>query len=71
MDEYVQAQLVLAALHIASTVLEKGGTFVAKIFRGKEIPLLYDQLRLFFADVRSFSFSVSSSFSALSSLLIL
>jgi tRNA (cytidine32/guanosine34-2'-O)-methyltransferase len=62
MDEYVQAQLVLAALHIASTVLEKGGTFVAKIFRGKEIALLYDQLRLFFSDVRYLFLSSFSAF---------
>eukprot|EP00887_Chlorella_sp_A99_P000912 scaffold5.g912.t1 len=40
MDEYVQAQLVLAAL-----------TIVAHIFRGKDISLLYSQLKLLFADV--------------------
>lgn len=48
MDEYVQAQLVLAALNIACVLLRPGGTFVAKIFRGREIALLYDQLREFF-----------------------
>ena len=32
-DEYIQAQLLLAALNITTHVLKKGGTFVAKIFR--------------------------------------
>lgn len=51
MDEYVQAQLILAALTIVSHVLRAGGTFVAKIFRGKDIGLLYSQLKLLFPDV--------------------
>ncbi|XP_053908129.1 putative tRNA (cytidine(32)/guanosine(34)-2'-O)-methyltransferase [Cuculus canorus] len=51
LDEYIQAQLLLAALNITTHVLKKGGTFVAKIFRGKEVTLLYAQLRLFFHDV--------------------
>ncbi|XP_077777306.1 tRNA (cytidine(32)/guanosine(34)-2'-O)-methyltransferase isoform X3 [Podarcis muralis] len=50
-DEYIQAQLLLAALNITTHVLKKGGTFVAKIFRGKDITLLYSQLRIFFPDV--------------------
>lgn len=53
MDEYVQAQLVLAALNIATVLLRPGGTFVAKIFRGREIGLLYQQLALFFDSVVS------------------
>lgn len=44
MDEYVQAQLILAALTIVCHVLRPGGTFVAKIFRGKDIGLLYSQV---------------------------
>ena len=32
-DEYIQAQLLLAALNITTHVLRQGGTFVAKIFR--------------------------------------
>ena len=32
-DEYIQAQLLLAALNITTHVLKQGGTFVAKIFR--------------------------------------
>jgi tRNA (cytidine32/guanosine34-2'-O)-methyltransferase len=51
LDEYVQAQLLLAALNITTHVLKTGGTFVAKIFRGKDVTLLFAQLRLFFDDV--------------------
>jgi tRNA (cytidine32/guanosine34-2'-O)-methyltransferase len=48
MDEFVQSQLILAALTLVTHVLRPGGTFVAKIFRGKDIGLLYAQLKLFF-----------------------
>lgn len=51
LDEYVQAQLILAALTIVTHVLRPGGVFVAKIFRGKEIDLLYSQLKIFFPEV--------------------
>jgi len=47
-DEYIQAQLLLAALNITTHVLREGGTFVAKIFRGRDTSLLYSQLRVFF-----------------------
>ena len=50
-DEYVQAQLLLAALNITTHVLNEGGTFVAKIFRGKDVTLLYSQLNVFFDQV--------------------
>ncbi|KAM6985093.1 tRNA (cytidine(32)/guanosine(34)-2'-O)-methyltransferase [Aplochiton taeniatus] len=50
-DEYVQAQLLLAALNITTHVLKPGGTFVAKIFRGKDVTLLYSQLKIFFSSV--------------------
>ncbi len=50
-DEYVQAQLVLAALNVATQMLKPGGTFVAKVFRQKDTDLLYAQLKIFFADV--------------------
>lgn len=48
MDEYIQAQLLLAALNITTHVLKEGGTFVAKIFRGRDITLMYSQLKIFF-----------------------
>ncbi|KAI9914787.1 hypothetical protein PsorP6_008555 [Peronosclerospora sorghi] len=51
LDEYLQAQLVLAGLNISLQILEDGGTFVAKIFRGKEVSLLYAQLLRFFSEV--------------------
>ncbi|KAG4076775.1 hypothetical protein HA402_009121 [Bradysia odoriphaga] len=50
-DEYIQSQLLLAALSITTHVLELGGTFVAKIFRGKDTTLLYSQLKIFFRKV--------------------
>ncbi|KAJ2337661.1 tRNA (uridine-2'-O-)-methyltransferase trm7 [Coemansia sp. RSA 2681] len=51
LDEYIQAQLILAALNITTHVLRAGGTFVAKIFRGKDVTLLYAQLKIFFRTV--------------------
>ena len=50
-DEYVQAQLLLAAMNITTHLLKNGGTFVAKIFRGRDVTLLYSQLRIFFPQV--------------------
>ncbi|XP_012507846.1 PREDICTED: putative tRNA (cytidine(32)/guanosine(34)-2'-O)-methyltransferase isoform X5 [Propithecus coquereli] len=47
----MQAQLLLAALNIATHVLKPGGCFVAKIFRGRDVTLLYSQLRVFFPSV--------------------
>ncbi|KAL1514020.1 hypothetical protein ABEB36_003348 [Hypothenemus hampei] len=51
MDIYIQAQLLLGALHITCNVLKKGGTFVAKIFRGSDNDLLTNQLLTLFDDV--------------------
>lgn len=50
-DEYMQAQLLLSALNITTNILRKGGNFVAKIFRGKDVSLLYAQLKCFFEEV--------------------
>lgn len=50
-DEYIQGQLILSALNIATYVLKPGGNFVAKIFRGKDVSLLYYQLEAFFEKV--------------------
>ncbi|KAI9298112.1 FtsJ-domain-containing protein [Neoconidiobolus thromboides FSU 785] len=51
MDEYIQAQLVLAALNITIHILRDGGSFIAKVFRGKNFPLLCKKLKIFFSDV--------------------
>ncbi|KAK9457618.1 FtsJ-like methyltransferase-domain-containing protein [Dipodascopsis uninucleata] len=48
LDEYVQAQLLLSALTLATNLLKPGGTFVAKIFRGRDVDLLYSQFSLLF-----------------------
>ena len=44
LDEWVQAQLLLAALAIVANVLRPGGTFVAKIFKKDKADLLYSQV---------------------------
>ncbi|GBF88059.1 tRNA (cytidine(32) guanosine(34)-2 -O)-methyltransferase-like protein [Raphidocelis subcapitata] len=54
LDSHVQLQLMGAALAVAGAVLRPGGSFVAKIFRGKDGGLLYSQLRLLFSEVHFF-----------------
>jgi tRNA (cytidine32/guanosine34-2'-O)-methyltransferase len=51
LDIYVQSQLLFSALNLALCVLKPGGKFVAKIFRGRNVDLLYMQLRIFFERV--------------------
>lgn len=51
MDEFLQNQLLFAALQITAKVLKDGGVFVAKVFRGENIPLLFTQLNVFFEEV--------------------
>lgn len=51
LDIYVQSQLLWAALNLALCVLKPGGKFVAKIFRGKDVDLLYAQLKIVFERV--------------------
>ncbi|KAI1395512.1 FtsJ-domain-containing protein [Hypoxylon fuscum] len=51
LDIYVQAQLLFAALNLALCVLKPGGKFVAKIFRTKNVDVLYAQLKVFFEKV--------------------
>lgn len=51
LDIYIQSQLLWAALNLALCVLKPGGKFVAKIFRGKDVDLLYAQLRIVFERV--------------------
>mmetsp|Transcript_40006 Transcript_40006/g.68258 ORF Transcript_40006/g.68258 Transcript_40006/m.68258 type:complete len:372 (+) Transcript_40006:67-1182(+) len=50
-DEYIQSQLLLSAINITTHVLSPGGTFVAKIFRGRDVGLIYTQLQLLFEKV--------------------
>ncbi|KAI9896655.1 hypothetical protein N3K66_008827 [Trichothecium roseum] len=51
LDIYVQSQLLFAALNLTLCVLRPGGKFVAKIFRGRNVDVLYAQLKVFFARV--------------------
>lgn len=51
LDIYIQSQLLYAALNLAMGVLRPGGKFVAKIFRGRDVDLLYAQLRAVFERV--------------------
>lgn len=51
LDIYIQSQLIWAALNLALCVLKPGGKFVAKIFRGKDVDLLYAQLKIIFEHV--------------------
>ncbi|KAJ8605022.1 hypothetical protein MRB53_041567 [Persea americana] len=51
LDAHLQSQLLLSALTLALHTLRPGGIFVAKIFRGKDIDLLYAQLRICFESV--------------------
>lgn len=52
LDEYLQHQLLLAALHITSHVLRPGGTFVTKMFRGPNTSFLLAKSEVFFKSVR-------------------
>lgn len=52
LDEFIQAQLLNAALLITTTILEQGGTFVAKIFRTNDISRLMYHMRCFFSSVQ-------------------
>ncbi len=51
LDIYIQSQLLYSALNLALKILKPGGSFVAKVFRGKDIDLIYAQLRCFFTSV--------------------
>ncbi|RPB16799.1 FtsJ-domain-containing protein [Morchella conica CCBAS932] len=48
LDEYIQSQLLLAALNLATCVLVPGGGFVAKVFRGRDVAIVFAQLRCLF-----------------------
>jgi len=50
-DEYVQSQLIVSALSITSLLLKNGGTFICKIFRGRDVNVLYNKLEVLFNDL--------------------
>ena len=50
-DEFVQHELVLAALNISTCLLEPGGGFVSKVFRGRDVGRLMRFLKQFFGRV--------------------
>ena len=51
LDIYIQSQLLYSALNLALRILKPGGKFVAKVFRAKDVDLIYAQLRCFFTSV--------------------
>ena len=50
-DEYVQLGLLCSAVNITTHVLRRGGTFVAKIFRGRDTAVLLASLAALFSSV--------------------
>lgn len=50
-DEYVQHQLLLSELMLATALLRPGGGFVAKVFRGEHVGEVYARLQRNFEDV--------------------
>lgn len=51
LDEFLQYQLVFAALSLARRTLVDNGTFISKVFRGRDSEFLYSSLRRFFKSV--------------------
>ena len=59
-DQYIQHQLVLAAVNISMHLLKEGGTFVAKVFRGKDFAYLSKFLkRVFISGLIQFKISIN------------
>ncbi|KAK2964282.1 putative AdoMet-dependent rRNA methyltransferase spb1 [Blattamonas nauphoetae] len=52
-DSYVQNELVLHSMRLASEFLRKGGWFVTKVFRSDHYTALMGSLRPFFNDVKA------------------
>ena len=50
-DQYIQSQLLVAALQICIKTLEKGGTFISKIFKGHDTTFLNSQFKTLFKHV--------------------
>lgn len=70
LDEYVQSHLILAAMTICARILQRGGTFVAKVFRGRDTGLLGSQLRCLFDGTVSFAKPRSSRNSSLEAFVV-
>ncbi|XP_023165026.1 putative tRNA (cytidine(32)/guanosine(34)-2'-O)-methyltransferase 2 isoform X1 [Drosophila hydei] len=60
-DAYMQADLLLSALSIATYILEEGGSFMGKVYRAANTSNVYLQLQRFFKDVCLFKPSASRS----------
>uniref|UniRef100_A0A0A9Z566 Putative ribosomal RNA methyltransferase CG5220 n=1 Tax=Lygus hesperus TaxID=30085 RepID=A0A0A9Z566_LYGHE len=52
LDEYLQHQLLLAALTITTSILRPYGCFLTKMFRGPATPFLIAKASCFFQSVR-------------------
>jgi hypothetical protein len=50
-DEYIQSQPYSSAINIVTHILDPGVAFVAKIFRGADVGLVYAHLHLLFEEV--------------------
>lgn len=50
-DEYLQSQLIFAAVGCAARLLCEGGAFVAKVFKSENMSLMVEQLGLLFSTV--------------------
>lgn len=50
-DQYVQSQLLVAALDICLKTITKGGTFISKVFKGHDTTFLTSQFKVFFNQV--------------------
>jgi tRNA (cytidine32/guanosine34-2'-O)-methyltransferase len=53
-DQYAHNQLLNAALSITNSLLKPGGRFVAKIFKGEDVSLIYSQAKVYFQYVSIF-----------------
>ncbi len=50
-DQYVQSQLLVAALEICLKTILPGGTFISKVFKGHDTTFLTSQFKVFFNQV--------------------
>ena len=50
-DQYVQSQLLVAALEICLKTILPGGTFISKVFKGHDTIFLTSQFKVFFNQV--------------------